>query len=162
MRARSTRDGRRPRRRTPPSVLLRRFGAVAALLCATLLVVRPTSDPLAGADQVSAPATLTTSPLPAGYVQVPVRLTDPSVGALLSRGDVVDLYAGEAGTPLTLVRTGLLVVRVAVPSADTLTPGAGALVVLAAGPDDAADIVSVSGAGVIVVTLHGPDSTGDP
>lgn len=162
MRARLTRASRRPRRRTPPGVLLRRFGAVAALLCATLLVVQPTSDPLAAADQASSPATSTTSSLPPGYVQVPVRLTDPSVGALLSRGDVVDLYAGEAGSPLTLVRAGLLVVRVEVPSAGTLTPGAGALVVLAAGPDDAADIVSVSGAGVIVVTLHGLNSGGDP
>lgn len=162
MRGRSARGALRSRRRTPPTVLLRRFGAVAALLCAVMLLLRPTSDPPAGADRTPSPAATTTSSLPAGYVRVPVRLTDPSIGALLSRGDVVDLYAGETGAPLTLVRAGLLIVQVDNAAADTRSSGTGVLIVLAVGPEDAADVVSVSGAGVVVVTLHGPDSSGDP
>jgi Flp pilus assembly protein CpaB len=89
-----------------------------------------------------------------GLVAVPVRLADPAAAGLLHAGDRVDVLATPSqavtAAPATTVATGLQVL--AVPAPGDSDPD-GALVVLAALPETAAQLAGAAVASRLSVTV---------
>lgn len=93
--------------------------------------------------------------LPRGaQVAVPVRLAEPTTGALVQAGDTVDVLAAspEGGAAARVVALGLAVL--AVPALEA-SAGEGALLVLAASRASAARLAAAAVTGRLSVVVHG-------
>jgi pilus assembly protein CpaB len=89
-----------------------------------------------------------------GAVAAPVRIADPGVVGLLRPGDRVDVVAagGSGAEAARVVARDLPVVAVPVPSAEGAAEGA--LVVLAAAPAVAAQLVGTASTTRLALTVH--------
>jgi pilus assembly protein CpaB len=92
---------------------------------------------------------------PSGTVATAIRLPDVDIAALLRTGDHIDVYAAvaEVGQPADLVAADLAVIAVPQPAAATRQQGA--VIVLAATPDQAARLAGASATGALAVAIRG-------
>lgn len=97
---------------------------------------------------------------PPGFVAVPVRPSDPVIVALLSPGQLVDVVLGNpdgqqmAGEPAVLASAAPVLWTAA--GTESAWPGSsdtGAVVVLAAAPEQAAALAAASGSGQVHLIL---------
>ncbi|RSN08350.1 flagellar biosynthesis protein FlgA [Nonomuraea sp. WAC 01424] len=90
--------------------------------------------------------------LPPGTVAAPVRIADPDAVTLISPGATIGVLAAwEGGQPARLIADDIRVLTVPRPADDTRT--SGALVVLAATPDQAAQLAGAQLSGRLSITL---------
>ena len=88
-----------------------------------------------------------------GLVATPVRISDPSVVALLRIGDVVDVIAasGDPGQDPEVVASGARVIAVPPIGAEQRIGSEGALVLLGVAPSQAARAAAAPSAGYVTV-----------
>jgi Flp pilus assembly protein CpaB len=91
---------------------------------------------------------------PAGTVATAIRLPDADIAALLHTGDRVDVYGAVAdvGEPAALVAAGVAVIAVPEPN-DDVGQG-GAVVVLAATPDQSARLAGAATTAALSVDIR--------
>jgi Flp pilus assembly protein CpaB len=91
---------------------------------------------------------------PDGTVATAIRLPDAEIAALLHAGDHIDVYSAvaEIGEPAVLVASDLVVVA-AVEPADEVRQ-AGAVVVLAATPEQAARLAGAAGTRALALDIR--------
>ena len=98
-------------------------------------------------------------PLLAGYpdgtIAAAVRLPDADIAALLRTGDRIDVYAAvaEVGEPAALIAGSVTVVAAPEPSGDTGL--GGAVIVVAATPDQAARLAGAAATSALSVGIRG-------
>lgn len=113
--------------------------------------------------QVLAPGSA--SPIPTGahsaavsvdddLLRFPLRLSDPTVTALLSPGDVVDVLGSELRGSTTVVARALAVVDVPQAAGGAFGSGEGGLVVLAVSEPGALDLAAAAARGPVTVAVH--------
>jgi Flp pilus assembly protein CpaB len=98
---------------------------------------------------------------PSGTVATPVRIADAEAAALLTAGDVIDILAGPAEwTPAAAPITQPIAESVTVIRPPTKRPGpadrpeAGALIVLATTPAQAAALAAAQPTGRLSIAIH--------
>jgi len=90
-----------------------------------------------------------------GMLEVPVRLADPPVTALLAAGDVIDVMGTAARGSATVVADELLVLAVPDSGGDSAwSSGGDGFVVLAATPTDALALAGAASQGPLTVAVH--------
>jgi pilus assembly protein CpaB len=132
----------------PTSGALEESGAVGRVLAAPLRAGEVVTD-----QSVVGQSLLTG--YASGTVATAIRLPDADIAALLRTGDHIDVYAAvaEIGEPASLVAADLAVI--AVPRSVADTRQLGAVVLLAATPDQAARLAGASAAGALAVAIRG-------
>jgi hypothetical protein len=95
--------------------------------------------------------------LPTGLVAAPVRITEPSVAGLLSRGDVVDVVAADARGRASVVAPGAVVVWLPAPDTGAFAPDpfSGAVVLVAVASSTAVAMAGATAAGQLSLVLTG-------
>ncbi|GAA2653421.1 Flp pilus assembly protein CpaB [Nonomuraea recticatena] len=141
LRAGDLRAVRLPSQAVPDGAL--RTGAAGKILASPLRRGEPVTDV-----RLLGPGLLAT--LPPGTVATPVRIADPDAARLLAPGDAIGVLAAwDGGQPALTVAERVPVI--AIPSSHS---EAGALVVLAASPDQARMLAAAQAGGRLSVTLH--------
>ena len=88
-------------------------------------------------------------------LEVPVRLADPPVTALLTPGDIIDVMGVAARGSATVVADELLVLAVPDPGGDSAwSSGGEGFVVVAATPADALTLAGAAAQGPLTVAVH--------
>lgn len=134
----------------------RRLAAMLCLLLAAasaLSAQHPTSN--ASAEPANHASASVISQLPPGLLAVPVTLSDDAAAAYLHSGDRIELYAAPeshsgVSPPAALLGTGLLVISVLEPPADTQVRD-GTHVLVAAERTVAARIAAIGGRSILAV-----------
>jgi pilus assembly protein CpaB len=91
---------------------------------------------------------------PIGIVATAIRLPDADIAALLRTGDHIDVYAAvaEVGQPASLVAADVAVIAVPEPVDESRREGA--VVLLAATPDQAARLAGAAATGALAVDIR--------
>jgi pilus assembly protein CpaB len=91
---------------------------------------------------------------PSGIVATAIRLPDADIVALLSTGDRIDVYSAvaEVGQPASLVAADVAVIAVPEPADESRREGA--VVLLAATPDQAARLAGAAATGALAVDIR--------
>ena len=93
------------------------------------------------------------APIGTGQVEVPVRLSDPSVASVVTPGDVVDVVVADQRSAASVVAAEVVVTTVPTESSGPWPSGDGLLVV-AATDDQALALAGAAARGPVTIILH--------
>jgi hypothetical protein len=90
----------------------------------------------------------------AGQVEVPIRLADPAVAAVVRPGDVVDVIASDRGASARVVAARVTVTRLPETGGDGLWGTRDGLVMVASDEDEALALAGAAARGPVTIVIH--------
>jgi pilus assembly protein CpaB len=87
-------------------------------------------------------------------VEVPIRLADPAVAAVVRPGDVVDVIAADRGVTARVVAARVTVTQLPDAGGDGLWGPRDGLVMVASDEDDALALAGAAARGPVTIVIH--------
>ena len=135
-------------------ILHRRWISAVLVFASAFFALRAVS-PSDARDAVTAVDAKLSMSVEEGLLELPVRLSDPSVATLLSAGDTVDVIGSQSRGPSGVVAHELVVTNVPVSNGGSaFSSSDDGLIVVAGTPEDALALADAASRGPLTVAVH--------